>query len=462
VLTASRALDPLDPWARHLSGQTWAGDTQMRLDLAFDLARAGQWASALEILAQTAPEPHSGTAPLVGYTRAWLLERNGDPQAAKAARTAAAKASPDYCFPARLEEIGVLEAAIAANPQDARAPFYLGHLLYDRRRHREAIALWETAVRLEPTNATAWRCLGIGYANILKRPAKARAAYEQAITAMPDDARLLFELDQLQKRQGDSPRKRLRALEDRSELVARRDDLTVEICALYNQTGQPEKAQALLAARHFQPWEGGEGQAHGQHVRTQLLLGRVALAHHDFPCALNHFKKALSSPRNLSEARHLLANQSDIHFWLGEARAAAGDRAGARDAWIAAATFKGDFQDMSVRAFSELTYFSALAWGKLGQKAKAQKLLRDLLAYAVKLQKTEAKIDYFATSLPTMLLFDDDLQFRHETTALFLQAQAQLGLGHPNRARKLLVAVLKRDPNHAPAQDLVSLEADAV
>ena len=28
-----------------------------------------------------------------------------------------------------------------------------------------------------------------------------------------------------------------------------------------------------------------------------------------------------------------------------------------------------------------------------------------------------------------MLLFDDDLQFRQETTALFLQAQAQLGLG---------------------------------
>jgi Tfp pilus assembly protein PilF len=53
-----------------------------------------------------------------------------------------------------------------------------------------------------------------------------------------------------------------------------------------------------------------------------------------------------------------------------------------------------------------------------------------------------------------MLLFDDDLQFRQETTALFLQAQAQLGLGKKLKAKRLLKAVLKRDPNHALAADL--------
>jgi hypothetical protein len=53
-----------------------------------------------------------------------------------------------------------------------------------------------------------------------------------------------------------------------------------------------------------------------------------------------------------------------------------------------------------------------------------------------------------------MLLFDDDLQFRQETTALFLQAQAWLGLGHKSRAGALLRKVLRRDPNHALAADL--------
>jgi cytidylate kinase len=31
----------------------------------------------------------------------------------------------------------------------------------------------------------------------------------------------------------------------------------------------------------------------------------------------SHFENALPSPRNLGEAKHLLANQSDIHYWLG-------------------------------------------------------------------------------------------------------------------------------------------------
>ena len=109
---------------------------------------------------------------------------------------------------------------------------------------------------------------------------------------------------------------------------------------------------------------------------------------------------------------------------------------------------------MSVRAFSEMTFYSALAWQKLGQKAKARKLFGDLLAHAKQLQKTKAKIDYFATSLPTMLLFDDDLQHRQATTALFLQAQARLGLGQKVPAKKLFQQVLQRDPNHALANDL--------
>jgi len=161
------------------------------------------------------------------------------------------------------------------------------------------------------------------------------------------------------------------------------------------------------------------------------------------------------SPRNLSEAKHLLANQSDINYWLGCACAQAGDVKSARHYWSAAANFQGDFQEMSVRAFSEMTYYSAVSRERLGQRAKAMQLFRDLLAYGRKLQKTPAKIDYFATSLPTMLLFDDDLQFRQETVALFLQAQAHLGLGRKTKAGALLQTVLHRDPNHALEADFL-------
>ena len=111
---------------------------------------------------------------------------------------------------------------------------------------------------------------------------------------------------------------------------------------------------------------------------------------------------------------------------------------------------------MSVRPFSAMTYYAALAWQQLGRKGKAKRLLADLLAYAEELEHAEAKIDYFATSLPTMLLFDDDLALRQAIGARFLQAQARLGLGQKAREGRLLQSVLKRDPHHALAADLLA------
>jgi tetratricopeptide (TPR) repeat protein len=311
-------------------------------------------------------------------------------------------------------------------------------------------------MKLEPANAIAWRNLGIGALNILQKPAQARRAYEAAVRANPRDARLLYERDQLWKRLGEKPTVRLRELEQHRALVEQRDDLNVELSALYNQTGQPAEALLITGLRKFQPWEGGEGAVLGQHVRTHLKLGRAALAAGKPREAAGLFLVALAAPDNLGEARHLLANASDIHFWLGEALAATGDAARARECWTRAATFKGDFQEMSVRAFSEMTYYSALAWQRLGQKARATKLLRALLGHARKLARTPAAIDYFATSLPTMLLFNDDLTARQRTTALFLEAQARLGLGQTAAARKLLRQVLRRDPAHAAAHDLLT------
>ncbi len=453
ILRATLALDPLDWWARHLAGEPLGCDTQTRLDIALDFARGGFFREALAVLEVVKAD--TGTAPLVGYYTGWLQAQMGDTQKAVASYKAAAKASPDYCFPSRLEEILILEAAMCANPADARAPYYLGNLFYDRRRHVEAIRFWEKSAKLDPNYSVVWRNLGIGYFNILKNPALARTVYDRAVRANPSDARLLFERDQLWKRLGEKPEKRLRELEKHPDLVQQRDDLSVELCALYNQTGRQMKALKIISTRKFQPWEGGEGQALGQHVRTQLALGREALAHEDYPCAANHFEHALQSPENLSEAKHLLANQSDIHYWLGVALEKLCDKAGAKRHWKLSAEFRGDFQEMSVRAFSEMTYYSALSLERLGKKSAAQTLLRDLLAYARQLGKAEAKIDYFATSLPTMLLFDEDIQFRQQTTALFLQAQAQLGLGRKSAAKKLLQTVLRRDPSHALAADLI-------
>ena len=281
-------------------------------------------------------------------------------------------------------------SSLAANPADARAPYYLGDLFYDLRRYDEAIRLWERSTQLDPNFSIVWRNLGIAYFNIRKQTGKARAAYDLAIKTNPADARLLYERDQLWKRVGERPDNRLRELTNRLGLVNQRDDLSIELCALYNQTAQHDKARQLIASRKFQPWEGGEGGPLEQHVRAHLALGRNALAAGQFDRARAQFDSAMSSPPNLGEAVHLLANRSDIHYWLGCAYAGMGEQAAARRHWLAAANFKGDFQEMSVRAYSEMTFYSAQSLKRLGQSAKANALFRDLLAYACHLQKKTA------------------------------------------------------------------------
>lgn len=454
ILSETLTRDPLDARARALKGLPFGGDDQLYLDVAIETARGGFVSDALELLQARIAAVGSAASPLLHYHAAALACRLGKPAASYL--DAAAKASPDYCFPARLEDIAVLEAAIAANSTDGRAPYYLGNLLYDRRRHAEAIALWEKSVVIDPSWSIPWRNLGIGYFNIEGAETKAVAAYDKALAANPCDARLVYERDQLWKRIGRLPAERLTELENQLDLVASRDDLSVELSALYNQLGKPEKSAPLIAGRAFQPWEGGEGLALDQWVRGHLGLGRRALAAGNADAAVKEFEAALNPPHSLGEARHLLANQSDVHYWLGKALIAAGRNEEARRWLTFAAEFAGDFLGMEVRAYSEKTFFSALSLQALDRKAEAETLFGELHAYAKETMASPAKIDYFATSLPTMLLFDDDLQLRRRVSSHVMLAEAAIGLGDTSTGREHLQEALKLDPNHALAADLLS------
>jgi tetratricopeptide (TPR) repeat protein len=448
ALSAVRALDPLDIWSRFLSTRVPPTDAGQRLDLAYDCIRAGIYSDAECVLG-------TGTGAMEFYTRAILHSMQGEAISGREAAWQGAEACPSYVFPSRVEEQLVLEAAIAASPSDARAPYYLGNFFYDRRRHCEAIIQWERAVALDPRFPTAWRNLGIAYYNIERDEERASEAFRRARAANPADARILYEQDQLRKRIGDDPQDRLAALEACIDLVGRRDDLSVELAALYNQVGRPAEALALLLSRSFQPWEGGEGLVLREYERAHLKLGRAALLAKDTENATYHFEAANQPPQSLSEARHLLRNSSDIEFWLGEAWAVAGAPTRAERHWEVAARKRGDFQQMQVRSVSEMTYWSAKALQHLGREEEATVLFQQILDYASALDQGTPKIDYFATSLPTMLLFEEDLAKRQHITATFLRAQGLLGLGRIGEAAGALDEVLILDRSHAGASDLL-------
>ena len=97
---------------------------------------------------------------------------------------------------------------------------------------------------------------------------------------------------------------------------------------------------------------------------------------------------------------------------------------------------------------------SVLAARRLGEPELAANLLAGLTAHTERLAATPATIDYFATSLPALLLFDDDPQRRRDASVRVLRAQLALLAGDEATARDQLTAVLADDPGHELALDL--------
>jgi tetratricopeptide (TPR) repeat protein len=452
VLAETLALDPLDVFARWQKGIAPANGQEC-LDLAFDLMRAGLSEDARKVLQLAGIAARDGSAPMILFTLAYAEEALALPNAQTLDR--ATKSSLDYCFPSRLEEMQILEWALAKTQARWVPAYLLGNLLYDRKRYDEAMQHWELAANANPSLATVHRNLGIAYFNVRHDPALALNSFDSALAADPQDARVLYERDQLWKRTGRSAEDRLRELQRCSTLVQSRDDLSVEVATLLNQSGKPDEALRILLSRRFQPWEGGEGLVLAEYVRACLLLGRRALQAGHFHLARTRFFAALEPPQNLSEAKHLLANQSDIYSWIGESSHHAGNLDEARTWWQRAAQHTGDFQQMSVRNVSDMSYWTALAHQRLGREQEAAALFQRILDYSAQLERTEPRIDYFATSLPAMLLFNDDLVRRNRIEALFLRAQANSGLNRPNVAVALLREILALDCSHAGASDLL-------
>jgi tetratricopeptide (TPR) repeat protein len=455
MLRETRALDPLDAFSRFLQTGEKPERGQERLDLAFLFMHAGLWEEALEVAIASGTPAKDGSAAILLYVRSEILNRLGHHQESHAVLLQAEAADPDYVFPYRLEEMVVLQETIRRNARDARAPYYLGNLLYDRKRHQEAITLWERAAELDPQFPTAWRNLGFGYYNVLHDPARAKEAFARARTLAPDDARILYEQDQLARRVGEPPELRLAVLEENRSLMERRDDLSVELATLYNNVGQPDRALSLLLSRRFQPWEGGEGLVLAQFVRASVLLSQRALHDQEAQQAIAFLLAARNPPQSLGEAHHLLVNLSVLDYWMGVACEQLGDPSEAAAHLERAAGARGDFRQMQVQTISDLTYWSALALRRLGREQEALELFHGIQEYAEKLRDKTPVIDYFATSLPAMLLFDEDLKERQNIQATFLEAQALLGLGAVDEATRKLRQVLSADRNHSGAIDLL-------
>ncbi len=458
LLAAHLAAEPLDWWAVDLVGKDLETDAQTCLDVAYEYLAAGLWEDAARVAAVAAlrqsTQPILGAnnaGPLAHYCRARALAELGDTHGSRQALRLARTCEATNCLPGRLDDVDLLTWSLAGEHDDARAHALLGHWLYFRQRPADAREHWLAAVRLDPADAVSWRNLAVAAYNVDRDADAADEYYEHALAVRPLDARLWYERDQLAKRRRVPPERRLAALARHPEIVGQRDDLSVEWADLLTLTGRADEALGVLAGRQFGPWEGGEGKVLAAWDAAHLALAREAMAAGRPARAADLLRAALDVPHDLGEDRHTLGNYADLWVTLGDACAASGAGDEAERWWRRAALFEGDFQDMQAVPYSEMTYFAALAWSALGKPERSEALARGMADYADELERSEPQIDYFATSLPTMLLFHDDLAALRDERVLLLRGLVAALRGDEEQARARMADLLARDPNDVRA-----------
>lgn len=449
--SAALAVDPLDPFAarerrlaREAGGRAApdpAADAAAAaavvaldqdayaLEASHDYARAGLFDDAIAVLSARLPRAGAKADPMVAYVLGWLHERKGDETAASAWYRRGRELPPDYCFPFRTEEIRVLERAIAADPKDPRAPFYLGNLLYDLQPDR-AIAAWERSRELDPGLARVHRNLAFAYARAQGDLARAAATQQKAVSIEKGEPRLYYELDQYLAWTKAPLAVRLAWLTQSPETVASREITAGRLARVQALLGRDDEALETLGRTRFHVWEGESG-IHSVHVTARLERGRRLLARGDATAALEEFRAALSVPANIEVGQGVGAHLAAVHHHVGLAL----ERLARKDE--AATAFR---ESAGVPAVvPEGHYWIGRSLEKLGRKAEARRHFERL-----------------AATKPRPVDPGRPLEVRMEaregrSADLHVKALGLLGLGRAAEGRAALATALDMDPDNLGA-----------
>ncbi len=433
LLATARTDDPQDPLLAALDDALDPLDPRTLLLMAHELHRAGDRNRGISLArraAATGASAFGNPAPLAGYAEAAFLDAAGEGDAAAAARARARGADPSLAFPAGLDDLDVLRAALAADGDDARATAYLGCWLLDAGRTTDARDALAHATETGIADPIAWRNLAIAIVNGGGALADADRAYLGALRLAPRDPRLVVERDQLLALQGATPADRLAAIESAGPDALVRDDLAIAYAELLVDLERARDALEFLSSRPFQPFEGGEGRVIAAFDRASCAVARELLGTDPDAAALL-LAEGLAVPEHLGEGRHPADTPAERLVLLGDAEHAAGRTEAARAAW-AAARDGGGPRAVAARPADEVYAWVGIAHLRLDEHDLATRVFDELDLRADELENAPDTVDYFATSLPELLLFDIDTADRRRSQAARLRALADAGRAEPS------------------------------
>lgn len=430
------------------------GNIHNYIEFALDYAWAGLYEEAINFINLGIEEQTSDVYPLAFYYKAWFEAQMGLNAKATETLAEALIQCPDYCFPNQPEAVVALQWAVETNPEDYKALYYLGNFWYAFKNYDEAVACWEKSVAIYPEFPTTHRNLALAYFNKHNNAEKALKSLEKAFELDRTDARVLMELDQLYKRLNYPLEHRLGNLVQYSALIDQRDDLYLELVTLYNLTGQFKTAYDLIMARQFHPWEGGEGKVTGQYVFSLTEMAKRAIQEKNFTMAVDLLCNAQEYPHNLGEGKLYGAQENELLYLLGVAYEGLNEKEKAQAYFVeasrglnqvSAAMFYNDQQPDTI-------FYQGLALQKLGKAADAEKRFNLLIDFGKAHLNDEVKIDYFAVSLPDLLIWEDDLNVRNRQLCQYLIGLGELGKGNIIEANRYFSVVLEGDSSHKSAR----------
>lgn len=420
-------------------------DVQSYLELATDYMNCGLWDEAIEVLRRPVEwkMEFATTYPLVYYYLGYLYEKEGNAERAAECYSLASKMPSDYCFSFRMESANVLNAAIEANPSDARAHYYLGNLLFDIQ-PENAIACWEKSRSLDDAFATVHRNLGWAYYRVRSKVPEAIECYEKALACDRLDPRLYLETDLLYELGNVAPERRLALLEQNHDVVKTRNESFAREIAVLVLNGKYDKAIDYLTNNFFHIREGG-GEIHDVYVDAHLLKGLECMKVKEYSQALDHFQKASEYPENLSVGRPGNDPRApQVAYHTGAAYEAPGNTERAKEFFKAAADQESGFRR------TEAQFYQALSRQKLGDHDAADRAFARLIERGKRDLEQGDSADFFAK------FGEEETKQARKASAHFTIALGLLGKGQTGEAKRELERAVNLNQSHLWARYFLS------
>lgn len=410
-------------------GRLMRDDPQDYLELAWEYAEAGAYPEAADVLGRL--ERKECRFPLVYYTLGYYAAQQGQSDDAVRYFRKAAALSTDYCYPFRHEEVYVLKEAMRQCPEDARAPYYLGNLLYEHQ-PEEAIAYWEKSLALDPSFYITRRNLGLAYKEIRKDYRQALTYTQQAFAACPTDARLLFELDELNDLNKVAPQEKYAFLKKHRKVAESRSETTLRLATRAVEAGQYAEAVRWMDT-HFIIESEGAREKQDNYLNSYMLLALECARKKQYDAAIGWIDKALAYPIGL----YGRSCYAQLYYTAGSLYRQKGDTQRANDSFRQAAAVVADRP-----GDGEYTYYKAMALIALGQQAEGQQLLQTILD-----QLQTGSETFFTQFEGGRQNQDKRLASQHYQAGL-----AYEGLGNREKAREEYQKALTYHPAHVWCQ----------